>query len=330
MMLLGIDVAKQTLAAALWLPHKRRWYEREVRNDAGGVVRLLQWACERSGLRAADCRVVMEATGVYHEAAALALHEAGCTVVIANPKRVRDFAKGLSLLNKTDRVDARALARYGEQREELTAWVPAPLEVRILRALYARLSAVEEDLQRERNRLEQCLLAAQPAAVGDSLQRSIQRLQQDCAQLKQAIEDHYDQHPPLKAQRELLQSVPGIGPVSADRMLCLLKRHDFHSARQAAAFAGLVPVACDSGSSVHKRAHLSKQGDPHLRATLYMAAIVASQHNRELRQHYQALVQAGKSKMSALGALMRRLLHIAFGILKHRTPYNPQRVARIC
>jgi len=301
-----------------------------VRNDAGGIARLLQWACERSGLTAADCRVVMEATGVYHEAAALGLHEAGCTVVIANPKRVRDYAKGLGLLNKTDRVDARALARYGEAREELTVWTPPPLEVRVLRALYARLAALEEDLQRERNRHEQLRLTAPPAAVINSLRRSIKRLERECAALRQGIEDHYDQHPPLKEERELLQSVPGIGPVSADRMLCLLKRHDFHSARQAAAFAGLVPLAYASGSSVHKPARLSKQGDPRLRATLYMAAVVASRHNRELRAHYQELLNRGKVKMSALGALMRRLLHSGFGILKHHAPYNPQLVAKNC
>jgi transposase len=327
-MLLGIDVSKSTLAAALWLPDKRRWYEREVDNDERGFARVLSWACERSGESASQCRVIMEATGVYHEAAALALHEAGCTVVIANPKRVRDYARGVGLLNKTDRVDARALARYGQACEEITVWVPPALEIRQLRALYARLSAVEEDLQRERNRDTQLRLTPQPQAVLDSLARSIQRLEQEYAALKQAIEDHYDQHPGLKAQRELLQSVPGIGSRSADRMLCLLKRHDFQSARQAAAFAGLVPLANDSGSSVHKPAHLSKQGDPQLRATLYMAAVVASRHNLQLRAQYQDLLRRGKAKMSALGALMRKLLHIAFGILKHETPYNPQLVAK--
>lgn len=324
MMFLGVDVCKEKLNLALWLPEKRRFYEREVRNDATGIVRLLQWVSERSGLPPRRCRVVMEATGVYHEVAALGLHEAGCEVIIANPKRVRDYAKGLSLLNKTDRVDARALARYGEAREQVECWQPPPPEIRVLRALYARLTAVQEDLQRECNRHEQLQLTVQPAEVLDSLRRCLQRLEAECAALKQAIEDHYDQHPPLKAQRELLQSVPGIGPVSADRMLCLLKRHAFTSARQAAAFAGLVPIAHESGSSVHKPAHLSKQGDGQLRATLYMAAIVASRHNREMSAHYQALLAKGKTKMSALGALMRRLLHIAFGILKHQLPYNPQ------
>jgi transposase len=196
--------------------------------------------------------------------------------------------------------------------------------VRTLRALYARLSAVTEDLRRELNRQQQAQLNGQPEAVCDSMSQSIEHLEQDCARLRKAIEDHFDQHPDLKKQRELLQSMPGVGPVSADRMLCLLLRHRFASARQAAAFAGLVPRMHQSGTSVRKPARLTKQGDPSLKAVLYMSAIVGCRHNPQLRTHYQALLNTGKSKMSALGALMRRTLHIAFGILKHQTPYNPQ------
>jgi transposase len=271
----------------------------------------------------------MEATGVYHEAAALALHGAGCRVIVANPKRVRDYASGVGLLNKTDRADARALWRYGcEKSSELIPWEPPPAEIRMLRALYARLGAVQEDLRRELNRKEQAELSGQPAAVRESMQQSIEHLQVDCERLKQAIEDHFDQHPPLKSQRELLQSIPGVGPVSADRMLCVLRRHRFESARQAAAFAGLVPRLHESGSSVRKRPRMSKQGEGSLRATLYMAAVVACRHNRQLSEHYRELLAAGKSKMCALGVLMRRLLHIAFGVLKHNTSYDPAKAAR--
>lgn len=262
--------------------------------------------------------------GVYHEAFAFGLHAAGCRVIVANPKRVRDYAKGLGLLNKTDKVDARALLRYGlERAEELTAWSPPPPEVRTLRALYGRLAAVKEDLQRERNRHQQAQIGGQPALVSDSLQRSIERLRDECKRLEQAIEEHFDQHPDLKQQRELLQSIPSVGPVSADHLLCLLLRHHFTSARQAAAFSGLTPRSHESGSSVRKAPRMTQQGDPQLRAKLYMSAMVALRHNPQLRGIYDQLLSAGKSKMSALGALMRRLVHIAYGILKHRAPYNP-------
>jgi transposase len=323
MPIVGIDVSKDTLDVGLEKA-KTSCYERKLDNNASGFRRLLSWAKERTGAEPAELIVVMEATGVYHEAAALALHEAGCRVFVANPKRTRDFASGLGLLNKTDRVDARSLVRYGREKSaELAAWEPPPPQVRTLRALYARLNTVMTDLRRELNRQEQAELNGQPEAVSESMRESIRHLQEDCARLRQAIEDHFDQHPDLKNQRELLQSVPGVGPVSADRMLCLLLRHRFASARQAAAFAGLVPRMHESGSSVRKRPRLTKQGEPALKAALYMAAVVSCRHNPQLRQHYQGLLRAGKSKMSALGALMRRLVHIAFGILKHRTRYNP-------
>lgn len=326
-MIVGVDVSKDYLDVALETA-KRKRYERKVNNDAGGFQRLLSWACERTGAAPQQLTVVMEATGVYHEAAAQALHDAGCRVIVANPKRVRDYASGVGLLNKTDRVDARALLRYGkEQADELVPWEPPPPEIRTLRALYARLAAVEADLRRELNRKQQADLSGQPAPVRRSMEQSIEHLREDCKRLKRAIEEHFDNHPDLRQQRELLQSTPGIGPVCAGRMLCLLLRHRFSDARQAAAFAGLVPRHHQSGTSVRKRPRLTKSGDASLKAVLYMAAVAASRYNHELRQQYQALLKAGKSKMSALGALMRRLLHIAFGILKHRAPYNLSLIA---
>lgn len=326
---LGIDVSKAKLDAALWLGASRKWYATKADNDAAGALKLLNWMCAKAAVASTDCRVVLEATGVYHEIAAEVFHDHGCEVVIANPKRVRDYASGKGLLNKTDAVDARALARYGAEGDELIAWQPPPPEVRTLRALVARLDAVTQDLQREENRWEKAQATDTPIAVRESLQRSLVGLRAERDRLLRAIDDHYDQHPPLKQQRDQLQTIPGVGQVTANRMLCLLRRHRFESARQAAACAGLVPVEYESGTSVRKRPRLSKQGDPTLRATLYMAAIVAARHNPALRKVYLGLVDRGKSKMAALGALMRRLIHIAFGMLKHNMPFNPALVSKI-
>lgn len=325
-MMLGIDVSKARLDAALWLPERRSWYARKAGNDAAGIAKLQRWACEKAGVEPAQLRVLLEATGVYHQACAEQLHDAGCVVVVANPKRVRDFAKGLGLLTKTDSVDARALARYGELGEALPWQPPAP-EVRQLKALMARLNAVEEDLQRESNRWEQAQIADTPDIVRDSLQRSIGLLKQEKQRLLKAIDDHYDQHPGLKADRDLLQSIPAIGPASSNQLLCLLRSRRFDSARQAAALSGLVPVEFRSGTSVNGRPRLSKQGNPKLRATLYMASIVAISHNPPLRAIYDRLLRAGKSKMAALCALSRHLVHIAFGVLKNQQPYNPNLVS---
>lgn len=325
---LGIDVSKLTLAVALQIEGRKRADEREFNNDAAGHARLVQWAAQR-GAQPEQLTVVMEATGVYHEALTQWLYDSGCRVIVANPARVRDYARGVGVLHKTDKVDARALLRYGrEQADELVAWTPPPQEIRLLRALYARLAAVQEDLQREDNRRQQAHISAQPTLVIESLNNSIAHLQQECRRLKKAIEDHFDQHPPLKEQRELLQSIPSIGAVSGDTLLCLLLSHRFTQAREAAAFCGLIPRAYQSGTSVHRRGRLSKCGDAMLRAKLYMPAVVALKHNPQLRAIYDGLLKAGKSKLSALCALMRRLVHIAFGILKHQKPYNPDLVGK--
>jgi len=328
MIVLGIDVSKLKLDAALWLPETRKWYALRAGNDAAGAAKLLHWACAKSGAVVSQCRVVLEATGVYHELAAEALHEAGAEVVLANPKRVRDFAKGHGILNKTDGVDARTLARYGAEAEVI-AWQPPPLEVRTLRALLSRLAAVEEDLQRENNRREKAQATSTPTLVLESLERTLQGLIAERKRLEQAINDHYDQHPDLKHQRDLLRTIPAVGEKSANQLLCLLRSKTFDSARQAAACSGLVPLAHQSGTSVRQPPRLSKQGNPKLRAVLYMAAVSALKHNRELRAVYDRFVGGGKAKMAALGILMRKLIHIAYGVLKHQQPYNPALVSKI-
>jgi len=328
MILLGTDVSKARLDAALWLPTLRKWYACKVDNDEGGLRKLLNWACSKSGVGADQIRVVMEATGVYHELAAQMLHDAGCQVVVANPKRVRDFAKGLGLLSKTDTIDARALARYGEL-SEVPAWQPPAPEVRTLRALLARLAAIDEDLQREENRWEKAQIAQTPEVVRDSLKRGIEILRAERSRLLKAIDDHFDQHPGLKAERDLLQTIPAVGAVSANHLLCLLRGRPLSSARQAAALSGLVPVEHTSGSSIRGKPRLSKQGHPELRRVLYMASVSALLHNRELRAIYDRLVANGKAKLAALGALMRHIVHIAFGVLKHQKPYNPALVSKI-
>lgn len=257
MVLLGIDVSKAKLDAALWLPDSRKWYASKVDNDDVGIHKLLIWAQSKAALAPDQVRVVLEATGVYHELAAEALHDAGCEVVIANPKRVRDFAKGLGKLSKTDEVDARALALYG-QMGETQAWQPPDPAVRTLRALLARLTAVNEDLQREENRWEKAQISQTPAIVRESLQRSLEALRQERKRLLQAIDDHHDQNPGLKAERELLKTIPAIGNASADQLLCLLRSRTFSGARQAAALAGLVPLEYSSGTSVRAKPRMSK------------------------------------------------------------------------
>lgn len=318
---IGADVSKAKVHCAFErVPGK--WQFKVFANEAVTALELLDYVREKTGDRDALLQVVMEATGVYHEAWALSLVDAGASVSIANPYQARQFASGLGLLTKTDAVDAKALAQYGRLKQP-AAWQPPAPEIRTLAALLSRLKAVQEDCVREQNRQEQTALTAAPALVLESLAGHIAALQAEMKRLLEAIRDHIDRHPHLKRDQELLRSIPGVGEKTSAQMLALFHRHGFESARQAAAFVGLVPKQRQSGTSVHGKPMISKGGNPILRQTLYMAAIKAK-NDPALACFYGALRTAGKPPMQALVAIMRKLVHIAFGVLKHQTPYQPR------
>lgn len=321
MFYLGMDVAKAKLDCCLLLDEasgKRK--TKVVSNTKSGIVDLLVWAAKQNIL-AAELHVVMEATGVYHEQAALALADAGVTVSIINPAQVKDFGRGLAVRTKTDGVDSFVLARYGALLKP-AAWMPPAPEARALQALLARREAIAQDLQRERNRQEKADATDTPERIQKSLADSIGFLVKQLAELQQDIDRHIDRHPGLKNDLALLQSIPAVGPQVGSSMLSVMHSHDFGSAEQLAAYLGLVPVERQSGSSVLGRARLSKAGPARIRAVLYMAAVVATRHNPHVKAVYERLLARGKSKMSALGAAMRKLVHLCFGVLKTRQPYQ--------
>ncbi|MBK8210333.1 MAG: IS110 family transposase [Rhodospirillales bacterium] len=323
MQVIGVDVSKEKLHCA-WLRDaaRRQVRPKSVANTADGHAALLAWATRVTGAAAAELHVVLEATGVYHEAAATFLHDAGCHVSVVNPLQVKRFAESLGVRTKTDRHDGLILALFGDARRP-AAWTPPPGEIRQLKALLGRLAALEQDFARELNRLETARAEPAPDAVLVSLQTMLDVLAAEIARLRRQIDDHLDSHPELKEQRALLESIPGIGAKLSLWFLALFRSRTFASARQAAAFLGLVPVEFQSGSSVLKRPRLSKAGDARWRARLFLPAMVAARWNPLVRAQYQRLLAAGKSKMSALGAAMRKLVHIAFGVLKHHKPFDP-------
>ena len=318
---LGMDVAKAKLDCCLLLDEasgKRK--SKMVGNSKLGVVDLLAWAAKQN-ISPAELHVVMEGTGVYHEQAALALADAGVTVSIVNPAQVRDFGRGLAVRTKTDGVDSFVLARYGALVKP-KAWVPPAPEARMLQALLARREAIAQDLQRERNRQEKANATDTPDRIQKSLTDSIEFLVKQLADLQQVIDDHIDKNSSLKKDMALLQSIPAVGPQVGGNMLSVMHSHNFNSAEQLAAYLGLVPVERQSGSSVLGRAKLSKAGPARMRAVLYMAAIVATRYNPHVKALYERLLARGKSKMSALGAAMRKLVHLCFGVLKTQQPYQ--------
>src|SRR6267154_1677281 len=166
MFYVGMDVAKATLACCLLSPDTDQVQQRSFSNNRTGLNALLSWLRERA-IAFDQVQIVMEATGVYHQAAALHLHEAGVQVAIVNPAQVKDFGKGLAVRTKTDRMDSWVLARFGQVNMP-TSWQPLSVEVRELQALLARQRALAEDLQRERNRLEKADATLTPTLVHQS------------------------------------------------------------------------------------------------------------------------------------------------------------------
>ena len=158
--------------------------------------------------------------------------------------------------------------------------------------------------------------------VLESLHKSIEQLNQHIQGIDQQIDDHIDQNPDLKNDKELLSSIPAIADRTSLLMLSFLRSHTFERASQAAAFVGLVPTQKQSGSSIHGRSHLSKAGSSKIRAGLYMAAIVATRHNPHIKGMNERLLANGKTKMMAIGAAMRKLVHLCYGVLKHQQPYQ--------
>ena len=324
--IIGIDVSKAKIDCA-WLRdlNTGKVKTKVLKNNAEGFQSLINWVEINTQQSLSTIRFVMEATGIYHEALAYALHDAGAEVCVVNPAYIHDYAKSLGTRSKTDKKDSVVIAGFGATHR-LELWQPEPKEIRHLKALIARHEAIEKDLQRENNRLEKAEITQVSTEVIDSINTVIKELSKEKNRIRQLIDNHIDQSPTLKQDDALLRSIPGVGPVIAQRMIALVHSRKFISARQCAAFIGLNPVMRESGTSVRGRSRLSKMGDAKIRAKLYMAAVVAIQYNPDIKRQYERLLKNGKSKMAALGAAMRKLVQICFGVLKHQTPYQPQTI----
>lgn len=326
MNIIGIDVSKAKLDCA-WIKDisTGKVKNKVFPNTAKGHEDLMHWARKQSHESIELHHFIMEATGIYHEAVAYALHRAGAVVSVVNPAQMRDYAKSLGTRTKTDKKDSVVITRFGLTQSP-RIWQPERKEIRTLKALISRLEAVEQDIQREANRLEKAEISRASNEVIVSIQTLSTELEKEKGRLEKLINQHINGHPQLKRDRALLESIPGVGPVISRLMLSVIRSRDFKSAPQCAAFMGLVPVQRESGSSIRGRSHISKAGNAKVRAKLYMAAVVAKQHNPDIKRQYLRLLNNGKMKMSALCAAMRKLVQICFGVLKHQKPYQPQTV----
>ena len=308
--ILGIDVSKKTLDAALII--ENRTLCKQFQNSCDGFKELAAWL---AFLKITCLHACLEATGVYGEAIALFLHESGHRVSVVNPLRIKGYASANMQRNKTDRLDARLIASFCRTQKP-DAWQPPSEEVKQLQSLVRRVEVLAEMLQAEENRLANAASEIKP-----SIGRIIGLLTEEIKELEQQIKRHVDQHPNLKEQNQLLQTIPGIGRRTANLLLSEIEFERYSSARSLAAQAGVTPRKRQSGTSL-KQTSLSKLGNARIRRALYFPAIVAKQHNKIIREFAERLKKNGKTPMQIVCAAMRKLLHIAFGVLKHRRAFD--------
>ena len=313
----GIDVAKATLDACLLLPGGQA-RAAAFANDPAGHAALIAWADRHAGgLPAHFC---LEATGPYSDPPATALSDAGRLVSVANPARVKAHATAAGQGNKTDPADARAVAEFARDRRP-PAWRPPAPEVRELQALVRRRDDLREMAAREKARLDSPVLTR---AARKSVERAVKFLGREADRVQAAADDLIAAAPALKADRDLLASIPGVGAQTASTVLAELPPVGrLPSAQAAAAYAGLAPREFRSGVSVRRRTRLSKAGNARLRKALYLPTQTAVRFNPLLKGFFERLVKAGKPKMAAVGACMRKLVMLCYGVLKNRAPFDP-------
>ena len=314
--ILGIDVAKLKFNVCL-IREDGRLKHRVFANTQVGCSQLSDWLKKN---HVAQVHACLEATGTYSEAIATFLSDNNHQVSLVNPAATKAYAGAQLSRTKTDRVDAELIARFClTQKPPL--WAPAAPEVRELQALVRRLDSLIEMHTMEVNRLSSGVTTIE---VKLSIESVISHLEEQIKRTEKLVRKHISNHPGLRADRDLLLSIPGLGEATVARLMSEINFHRYESAREVAAFAGLAPRLRESGKSVRGRARLSQMGTPRIRRSLYFPAITALRCNPAIKEWARGLRERGKCEMQIIGAVMRKLIHLAFGVLKSGKPYDPQ------
>lgn len=308
---IGIDIAQHELVVAV-RPADTTW---AVPYTPVGVGQLLE---QLSPLT--PQLIVLEATGKLELPLASALAAAALPVVIVNPRQVRDFAKSLGRLAKTDRLDAQVLARFGEAVHPAIRPLPDGTRQELIE-LVARRRQLVAMLTAEKNRLTRA-----SHRLRSQLQAHIAWLQQQLADLDHDLDETIRQSPLWRVQEDVLRSVPGIGPVVARTLLAQLPELGQLSHKQIAALVGVAPFNRDSGLLRGKRTPWG--GRSAVRAALYMATLAGTRYNPVIKAHYWHLRQAGKAPKTALVACMRKLLVILNAMSRHQAPWQAPALAQ--
>jgi len=311
--ILGIDVSKEKFDVALLRGSKYK--HKKFTNSKKGFEELTRWLGK---LGVETLHACMESTGVYGEELAEYLYDQGFKVSVVNPARIKGFAQSELIRSKTDKVDASLIARFCVAMKP-SLWTPDPMEIRELRSLVRRVDALLNMRQQEQNRLE-----VSNDILKKSIRKHIHYIEKEIEELKDEINKHIDHNPELRDKRELLESIPGVGEATIHIILShFASIEKFRDAKSLTSFLGIAPRHYQSGSSVTKRTRMSKVGRSSLRKAFYMPAIVALRYNPVIADLKVRLTKAGKHNMLIIGAAMRKLVHIIYGVLKNKIPFDP-------
>jgi transposase len=320
MLFAGIDVGSEELVLVI-RKNSKPFDPQTFANTPSGRAQLVKKLIKQSGIMAC-----LEATGIYHFDLAIALHDAGVSLMVANPKASHNFAKVLLKNSKTDAVDAQTLAEYAE-RMDFVAWTRPSDEKLAVRSFARRIHSLTGQRAAAKNHLHAlCATSETPNAVLKDARLAITQLQKRIDRLTDEAMALINKYPELKQIIAPLIGIKGVGKTSAIALmgeLLLLPPNLSH--REWVKFAGLDPKAFDSGKSVHKKMRISKAGNRHIRSALYMPALGAKQHDPHVSAYFQHLVANGKKPLQAICAVMRKLLHAIHGMLKHNQSFDNSR-----
>lgn len=310
----GIDVSKKTLDVVLL---NGRDYYKVFENNEKGFRYMQKWLKKHN---APISHVCMEATGQYGFPAAEYLYSQGHQVSVVNPFRIKAYGRSCMVRNKTDKMDAYVIADFCK-RHEPEVWAPPEPCYAELRALTRHLDSLMDMRQQEVNRQKSGITSTYVLTM---IKEHIVQMDKNIKDIKKQIQDFINGQEQLKFLQELLVSIPSVAELTAARLLAEVQDvRRFESARQLAAYAGVTPRQFTSGTSVHGKSRMSKMGNVHLRKYLYMPAMVAKRHNPIIHEFCERLIERNKLPKVIIGAAMRKLLHIAYGVLKSEQPFDP-------
>ena len=308
----GVDISAEWFDVSLPLIKLKERFE----NNLSGFKLLLK-RLKKHGI--AKVRVCMEATGLYFEKLAEFLHANGHEVVVANPQCIKAFSRSELRRSKSDPLDAALIQMYCEDKyNRLHLWQPLPLDYKCVREILRRRQTLVDERSAEKNRKSAGFSSAQ---VQRSIEENINFLDKQIQKLEEEAFNIVDGNSEMARLVDLIDSIPGVSPLTAAVVLVEVPQV-LWSGRLAAVFAGVIPSKNSSGKS-KTSSYMSKVGSSRLRHAIYMPALSASQHNPVLKEFYQRLLKRGLHKKQALTAVMRKLLHLIFGVIRSGKSFDP-------